>query len=213
MVSIAPAEKPIMPMRSGSTCHSAARSRTRAKAALASAICGAKLGSHVLGASSDGLGERRPRTSRRIERSNADMSCGVWLRRYLSTNAATPFAASARATSQPSFSIDSVRKPPPGATITAAPVAFAGSGRKGVSVATVTLRANVLPYWLCHDSGAVAPGSGAGAEHDRVGLRRGRDRRHLVVLRLSRGHGSASEGDADRRHPPHLYSLRHKRSS
>ena len=27
-------------------------------------------------------------------------------------------------------------------------------------VATVTLRANMLPYWLCHDSGAVAPGNG-----------------------------------------------------
>ena len=30
--------------------------------------------------------------------------------------------------------------------VTAAPVALAGSGRKGVSVASVTLRANVLPY-------------------------------------------------------------------
>jgi hypothetical protein len=69
-------------------------------------------------------------------------------------------SASARATFQPSFSIDSVRKPPPGATITAAPVAFEASGRKGVRVATVTLRANMLPYWLCHVSGAVAPGKG-----------------------------------------------------
>ena len=41
MVSIAPAENPIMPMRSGSTCHFAALARTRAKAALASAIWGA----------------------------------------------------------------------------------------------------------------------------------------------------------------------------
>jgi len=55
--------------------------------------------------------------------------------------------------------IDRVRKPPPGATITAAPVALAGSGRKGVSVATVTLRANTLPYWLCQLSCTVAPGS------------------------------------------------------
>src|SRR3954471_23352517 len=41
IVSIAPAEKPIMPMRSGSTCHFAALVRASAKAALASAICGA----------------------------------------------------------------------------------------------------------------------------------------------------------------------------
>ncbi len=78
-------------------------------------------------------------------------SAGVWLGRYLSTNAATPLSVSARATFQPSFSIDSVRKPPPGATITAAPVAFDGSGRNGRRVATVTFRANRLPYWLCHD--------------------------------------------------------------
>src|SRR3954464_5130892 len=41
MVSIAPAENPIMPMRSGSTCHLAALARTRAKAVLASATWGA----------------------------------------------------------------------------------------------------------------------------------------------------------------------------
>jgi hypothetical protein len=34
------------------------------------------------------------------------------------------------------------------------------SGRKGVSVATVTLRANRLPYWLYQDSGFFAPGGG-----------------------------------------------------
>jgi hypothetical protein len=78
----------------------------------------------------------------------------------LSTKAATPRSASARATFQPSFSIDRVRKPPPGATITAAPLAFDGSGRKGRRVATVTFRANLLPYWECHDSEAVAPGNG-----------------------------------------------------
>jgi hypothetical protein len=42
--------------------------------------------------------------------------------------------------------------------MTAAPVALAGSGRKGVSVATVTLRANELLYWRCQDSVDVAPG-------------------------------------------------------
>ena len=92
--------------------------------------------------------------------SNAGMSAGVWFKRYLRTNAATPFSASARATFQPSFSMDKVRKPPPGATTTAAPLALAGSGRKGVNVATVTLRANRLPYWLCQDSGFLASGRG-----------------------------------------------------
>ena len=87
-----------------------------------------------------------------IDRSNPAMSAGVWFSRYLRTNAATPRSASARATFQPSFSIDRVRKPPPGATTTAAPLALAGSGRNGVIVATVTLRANWLPYWECHDS-------------------------------------------------------------
>src|SRR4030095_12233557 len=92
--------------------------------------------------------------------SNPGMSAGVWFKRYLRTNAATPLSASARATFQPSFSMDKGRKPPPGATTTAAPLALAGSGKNGVNVATVTLRANWLPYCLCHDSGFVAPGSG-----------------------------------------------------
>src|SRR6185369_6962604 len=96
----------------------------------------------------------------RMDCSNPAMSAGVWFKRYLRTNAATPFSASARATFQPSFSIDKVRKPPPGATTTAAPLALAGSGRKGVNVAIVTLRANRLPYCICQDSGFFASGSG-----------------------------------------------------
>src|SRR5687768_14528040 len=92
--------------------------------------------------------------------SNSAIAAGVWFRRYLRTNAATPFSASARATFQPSFSMDKVRKPPPGATMTAARLALSGSGRKGVNVAIVTLRANRLPYWVCQDSGFFAPGSG-----------------------------------------------------
>ena len=39
-------------------------------------------------------------------------------------------------------------------------VALAGSGRKGVSVASVTLRANTRSYWWCQASLWVAPGSG-----------------------------------------------------
>ncbi len=157
MVSIAPAEKPTMPMRSGSTFHSAARLRTGAKAARASAICGPRLAIDAIGSTRcAGTG---PDSISRIDFPKPSRSAGVWLRRYFSTNAATPRSASARATSQPSFCIDSERKPPPGATITAVPVALAGSGRNGVSVATVTLRANTLPYWRCQASGFFASGS------------------------------------------------------
>jgi hypothetical protein len=147
-----------MPMRSGSIFHSAARRRIRAKAARESAICGAR---PAIIACGSGRGGRRPAPENIsfIERSNPAMSAGVWRSLYLRTNAATPRSASARATFHPSFSIDRVRKPPPGATTTAAPLALAGSGRNGVIVATVTLRANLLPYCECQDSGAVASGS------------------------------------------------------
>ena len=155
-VSMAPAEKPTMPIRCGSTPHSPARSRTRAKAARASAICGPRPAIASAGSMRRG---GPPANISRIDCSKAFISAGVWLSRYFSTNAATPRSASARATSQPSFSIDRVRKPPPGATITAVPVALAGSGRNGVRVATVTLRAKTLSYWRCHDSAVPAPGS------------------------------------------------------
>src|SRR5690349_18954776 len=139
-------------------CHSAERFRISANAARASAICGAR---PAIAFSGSGRGDRAVAENiSRMDCSNPGRSAGVWTRRYLSTNAATPLSASARATFQPSFSMDKVRKPPPGATTTAAPLALAGSGRKGVSVATVTLRANRLPYWLCQDSGFFAPGSG-----------------------------------------------------
>ena len=42
----------------------------------------------------------------------------------------------------------------------ASALALAGSGRNGVIVATVTLRANLLPYWVCHDSWAFASEAG-----------------------------------------------------
>src|SRR4026207_1434251 len=74
--------------------------------------------------------------------------------RYLSTNAVTPFAASASATSHPSFPIESHRKPPPGATITTVPFAVPCFGKKGVSVAAVILRAIGSPHCLNHDSEA-----------------------------------------------------------
>src|SRR5205809_4601556 len=86
MVSIAPAENPIMPMRSGSTCHFAALVRTRAKAALASAIWGAIRAAMSRGegrvaggapAVPGGRGGDAP--------AKASRSAGVWLRRYLST--------------------------------------------------------------------------------------------------------------------------------
>lgn len=68
-----------------------------------------------------------------------------------------PRSAGARAKRQPSFSIDSIRKPPPGATITARPLASAGSGRNGVSVAVETLRVIATPYWRNQASGACDP--------------------------------------------------------
>ncbi len=158
IVNIAPAEKPTMPIRWGSICHSAERFRISANAARASAICGAR---PAIAFSGSGRGGRAvPENISRMDCSNPAMSAGVWFKRYLRTNAATPFSASARATFQPSFSMDKVRKPPPGATTTAAPLALTGSGRKGVNVAIVTLRANRLPYWVCQDSGFFAPGNG-----------------------------------------------------
>jgi hypothetical protein len=51
-----------------------------------------------------------------------------------------PASASARATSIPSLPMSTATKPPPGTTITAAPVAMAGSGRTGRSVGRVTFR-------------------------------------------------------------------------
>src|SRR3982751_422676 len=82
MVSAAPAENPIMPTRSGSTCHFAALARTRAKAALASAIWGA-----IRAAISPGEGRvagGAPAAGvpgRAAGRAKASRSAGVWLRR------------------------------------------------------------------------------------------------------------------------------------
>src|SRR5690606_10985147 len=78
-------------------------------------------------------------------------------RRYLSTKAATPRSDRAWATSQPSLPIDSHLKPPPGATITAAPVATSGFGRKGVRVALEMFRAIGSPHWRNQVSGAGCP--------------------------------------------------------
>src|SRR5688572_13076117 len=70
-----------------------------------------------------------------IDSLNASSDSGVGLSRYLSTNAAMPRSASACATSQPSLPIDNHLKPPPGATMTAAPFALPALGKNGVSVA------------------------------------------------------------------------------
>src|SRR5947209_16690456 len=82
IVSDAPAENPIMPMRSGSTCHFAALARTRAKAVLASAICGA-----IRAADSAGDGRVAGRVPGADGRAKTSRSAGVWLSRYLSTKA------------------------------------------------------------------------------------------------------------------------------
>src|SRR6478609_4367161 len=94
-----------------------------------------------------------------MDASKPAMSAGVGLRRYFSTNAATPFLARAFATSQPSFSMERVRNPPPGATITAAPVALDFEGKNGVRVAILTFRANTRPYCECQDSSTVDSGN------------------------------------------------------
>ncbi|EWS82453.1 hypothetical protein BF93_11035 [Brachybacterium phenoliresistens] len=155
-VSMAPAENPTMPTRSGSTAHSDARRRTRANAARASATCRSRAPSAASGSCRcEGMG---PASISRIAAAKPSRSSGVGRRRYFSTKAATPRSASARATFQPSFSMDRDRNPPPGATITAVPVAATGSGRKGVSVAVLTLRANTLPYSRCQASGAETSG-------------------------------------------------------
>jgi hypothetical protein len=94
---------------------------------------------------------------RSIDSLNPSSESGVGCSRYLRTNAAMPFAFSACATSQPSLPIDSHRKPPPGATMTAAPFALPFSGRNGVSVAVETLRAIGSPHWRNQLSLAVCP--------------------------------------------------------
>src|SRR4051794_12258387 len=98
----APAEKPIMPMRSGSTCHFFALVRASAKAALASAICGASRAAISAGdgrvAGREPAPEPAPAPAPAPARApgggppmgvraNSARSAGVWLRRYLSTNA------------------------------------------------------------------------------------------------------------------------------
>ena len=108
---MAPAEKPTIPMRSGSIFHSAARRRIRVKAARASSSCGARPATICCGSGGEaGRGRAVLENISFIERSNPGMSAGVWFRRYLRTNAATPRSASARATFQPSFSMDRVLK-------------------------------------------------------------------------------------------------------
>ena len=58
--------------------------------------------------------------------------------RYLSTNAATPRSWSHFATSVPSLCQERKRKPPPGQTMTAVPVARERFGRNEVSSAAVS---------------------------------------------------------------------------
>ncbi len=70
--------------------------------------------------------------------------------------------------------------------MTAAPLALLASGKKGVSVATVTLRANLLPYCECQDSCALACGSGPVPSSMALLLIGRCDGRHYIVgLRYS----------------------------
>ena len=72
----------------------------------------------------------------------------------LASGAFTVSELQAEATSQPSLPIDSHRNPPPGATITAAPLAVPFSGKKGVSVALEMFLAIGSPHCLNQLSGA-----------------------------------------------------------
>ena len=63
----------------------------------------------------------------------------TWINLYFKTKHVTPFCTSHFATSNPSLLIDRARKPPPGAIITAVPLALPASGTKTVSVGFVTL--------------------------------------------------------------------------
>src|SRR5581483_5378028 len=60
--------------------------------------------------------------------------------RYFSTNPFTPRAASQRATSFPSLSIESAKNAPPGQMIAAVPVFFAGSAGKNAILGLDTLK-------------------------------------------------------------------------
>src|SRR6188472_3551847 len=75
-----------------------------------------------------------------IDSLKASRDSGVGKSRYFNTKAAMPRSARACATSHPSLPIDNHLKPPPGATMTAAPFALPGFGKKGVSVALEILR-------------------------------------------------------------------------
>src|SRR6188768_4547588 len=92
-----------------------------------------------------------------IDSLNPSSDSGVGLSRYLSTKAAMPRSARACATSQPSLPNDNHLKPPPGATITAAPFALPALGRNGVSVAVEIFRAIGSPHWRNQVSGAFWP--------------------------------------------------------
>ena len=142
-----------MPIRLGSIFHSLARARTSLNAAVASSS-GRATGE---GAGAAAPAEPGAGAVSGLALSNSAQSGAVGRSRYFNTKAATPLSLSARATSHPSLPMDRIRKPPPGATITAAPFALPGSGRNGVSVACETLRTKGSPHCLYQVSFAVCP--------------------------------------------------------
>src|SRR5690625_6768536 len=68
-----------------------------------------------------------------------------------------PSGAKASATCHPSLSMDNHMQPTPGATITVAPLALAGSAKKGVRVAWEIFRAIGSPHWRNQVSGLSCP--------------------------------------------------------
>ena len=105
----------------------------------------------VLEASSDFVGAERGRFIHAVKSSKEG---AVGNKRYFKTKAVIPFLARASATSQPSFPMESQRYPPPGATMTAAPLALPFSGKNGVKVAWEIFLAIGSPHWRNQVSGA-----------------------------------------------------------
>ena len=157
IVRPAPAEKPIMPILSVSTPHSSARFRSwrkRPRHPRAGQTGPAAVDSAVFALCAVSAEAAAAGRGRFIHAVKSSSDSGVGWSRYLSTKAAIPCFVSASATSQPSLPIESHLKPPPGATITAAPFALPGSGRKGVRVAVEMFRAIGSPHWRNQVSGA-----------------------------------------------------------
>src|SRR5689334_12133416 len=129
-VTAPPAEKPMIPTRSGETPNSDACWRTYLTAAKPSSIA---RGTTPLTVSWNFCRSATAVTNSWVA------SSPVCARRYFSTNAVTPLLTRYCATSVPSLAIESAMKPPPGQMTTAVPFFNSGEGLKTVRLGLVTL--------------------------------------------------------------------------